>query len=61
MELKRWIEGVETPLDHRGTSAQEVETTKRYDDRRDWKGFLRGSLTDRQECLPGILVREARK
>ena len=45
---KRWIEGVEAALDNRGTSVQEVETNKRYDDRWDWRGFLRGSLTDRQ-------------
>ena len=45
---KRWIEGVEVALGNRGTSVLEVETTKRYHDRRDWRGLLRGSLTDRQ-------------
>ena len=45
---KRWIEGVEAALGNRGTSVLEVETTKRYQDRRDWRGLLRGSLTDRQ-------------
>ena len=45
---KRWIEGVEAALGNRGTSVQEVETNKKYDDRRDWRGFLGGSLTDRQ-------------
>ena len=45
---KRWIEGVEVALGNRETSAQEVKTNKKYDDRRDWRGFLRGSLTDGQ-------------
>ena len=45
---KRWIQGVEAALDNSGTSVQDVDTTKRYDDRRDWGRFLRGSLTDRQ-------------
>ena len=45
---KRWIEGVEAALGNSGTSVQEVETNKKYDDRRDWRGVLRGSLTDRQ-------------
>ena len=45
---KRQIEGVEAALGNRGTSVQEVENNKKYDDRRDWRGFLRGSLTDTQ-------------
>ena len=45
---KRWIEVVEAALGNRGTSVLEIETTKRYHDRRDWRGLLRGSLTDRQ-------------
>ena len=36
---KMWIEGVEEALGSRGTSVQEVETTKRDEDRRDWRGF----------------------
>ena len=44
----RWIEGVEAALGNRGTSMLEVETTKKYHDRRDWKGLLRGSPADRQ-------------
>ena len=35
---------MEAALGNRGTSVQEVETNKEYDDRRDWRGFLRGSL-----------------
>ena len=46
--LKQQIEGVEAALGNRGASVLEVETTKRYDDRRDLRGLLRGSLTDRQ-------------
>ena len=45
---KRWIEGVEAALNNKGTSVQDVVTNMRYDDRRDWREFLRGSLIDRQ-------------
>ena len=44
---ERWTEEVEA-LGNRGTSVQEVENNKTDDDRRDWRGFLRGSLTNRQ-------------
>ena len=58
---KRWMEGVEAALGNRGTSVQEVVNSMRYDNKRDCREFLRGSLTDRQKCLPGILVRKVRK
>ena len=35
-----WIEGVEAALGNRGTSVLEVETTKRYHDRRGLEGVV---------------------
>ena len=45
---KRWIDGVEATLGNKGISVQEVDTNKKYDNRRDRREFFRGSLTDRQ-------------
>lgn len=45
---KRWIDGVKTSLERRDTSLQEVENNRRYEDRDDWRRFLRGSPADRQ-------------
>ena len=44
---KRWIEVINMALNKRETSLQEVEDFKRYDDRQDWRGLLRGSPTNR--------------
>ena len=44
---KRWIEGVESALEKRGISLREVQYFRRYDDRDEWRAFLRDSPADR--------------
>ena len=44
---KRWIEGVGSALERRGTTLREVRDFRRYDDRDEWRTFLRDSPTDR--------------
>ena len=45
---KRWIEGIEKALGKRGTSLNEVEQERRYEDRENWRNFLKCSPADRQ-------------
>lgn len=45
---KRWLEGVATALDKRGTSLLEVEENNMYEERENWRRFLRGVPADRQ-------------
>ena len=44
---RRWIEGVGSALTARGTSLGEVEESRRYEDRGEWRSFLRSSPADR--------------
>ena len=44
---KRWMEGVQEAVERRGSTMQEVEEMKRYENREEWRSFLRGSLADR--------------
>ena len=44
---KRWIEGVSSALERRGTSLAEVEESRRYENRGEWRSLLRGSPADR--------------
>ena len=45
---KRWIEGVQSALTRRGTSLCEIEETRRYEDRDNWRRFLGCSPADRR-------------
>ena len=45
---KRWMEGVEVALGRRGASLREVEEAGRYEDRENWRRFLKCSPADRQ-------------
>ena len=44
---KRWMDGIKESMLRRGTSLSEVEETSAYDDRREWRTFLRVVPADR--------------
>ena len=44
---RRWIEGTQWALVRRGTILHDVHTEGRYDDRVEWRQFIRSSTTDR--------------
>ena len=44
---KRWTEGVEMALKRRGTSLREIEESRVYERREDWRSLVKSSSADR--------------
>ena len=45
---KRWMEGIKTAIERRGRSLTELEEDRSYEDRKNWRRFLKNMPADRQ-------------
>ena len=45
---KRWMEGIKAEIERRGRSLTEVEEDRSYEDRNNWRRFLKNTPADRQ-------------